>query len=67
VTGVQTCALPIFDEVRKRFQNDFAALDERFKVLNNPPRFPVSISGKLERLTAEVREEALGINVSDSD
>ncbi|MCH7738267.1 MAG: nicotinate phosphoribosyltransferase [Chloroflexi bacterium] len=55
------------EEVRNRFQEDFAALDERFKVLNNPPRFPVGISGKLERLTAEVREEVLGINVSDSD
>jgi nicotinate phosphoribosyltransferase len=55
------------DEVRKRFQEDFASLDERFKVLNNPPRFPVAISGKLERLTADVREEALGVNVSDSD
>ena len=57
----------ILDEVRSRFQEDFTSLDERFKVLNNPPRFPVSISGKLERLTAEVREEALGVNVSDSD
>ena len=55
------------DEVRQRFQDDFAALEERFKVLNNPPRFPVSVSGQLERLTAEVREEVLGINVSDSD
>ena len=65
--GRRTGPPTTLDEVRKRFQNDFAALDERFKVLNNPPRFPVSISGKLERLTAEVREEALGINVSDSD
>jgi hypothetical protein len=50
-----------------RFQEDFSDLDERFKVLKNPPRFPVSVSGKLERLTAEVREKALGVNVSDSD
>ena len=55
------------EDVRKRFQDDFSALDERFKVLNNPPRFPVSISGKLERLTAKVREEALDVNVSDND
>ena len=55
------------DEVRNRLEEDFAALDDRFKVLNNPPRFPVSISGKLEKLSSQVREEALGVNVSDSD
>ena len=65
--GRATRPPPTLDEVRKRFQDDFAALDERFKVLNNPPRFPVSVSGKLERLTAEVREEVLGVNVSDND
>ena len=65
--GRRTGPSATLDEVRQRFQDDFAALDERFKVLNNPPRFPVSVSGQLERLTAEVREEVLGINVSDSD
>ena len=65
--GKRTAPPVTLDEVRERFQDDFASLDERFKVLNNPPRFPVAISGKLERLTAEVREEALGVNVSDSD
>ncbi|MBC8279791.1 MAG: nicotinate phosphoribosyltransferase [Chloroflexi bacterium] len=55
------------EEVRLRFQGDFAALDDRFKVLNNPPRFPVGISGKLERLTSEVREGLLDVNVSDAD
>ncbi len=65
--GQRTGPAPTLDEIRSRFQEDFAALDERFKVLNNPPRYPVSISGRLQRLTAEVREEALGVNVSDSD
>ena len=65
--GRRTGPSATLDEVRQRFQDDFAALDERFKVLNNPPRFPISVSGQLERLTAEVREEVLGINVSDSD
>ena len=55
------------EEIRVRFQEDFAALDDRFKVLKNPPRFPVGLSGKLEQLASQVREEALGINVSDSD
>ena len=65
--GRRTGPQVTLEEVRKRFQDDFAALDGRFKVLNNPPRFPVAISGKLERLTSEVREKVLGINVSDSD
>jgi len=65
--GKRTGQLATLEEVRTRFQDDFSSLDGRFKVLNNPPRFPVSISGKLERLTSEVREEALGVNVSDSD
>ena len=65
--GKRTGQPVTLEEVRKTFQEDFSSLDGRFKVLNNPPRFPVSISGKLERLTSEVREEALGVNVSDSD
>ena len=65
--GKRTGQPVTLEEVRKKFQEDFSSLDGRFKVLNNPPRFPVSISGKLERLTSEVREEALGVNVSDSD
>ncbi|MCI0847926.1 MAG: nicotinate phosphoribosyltransferase [Chloroflexi bacterium] len=65
--GRRTGPQVTLEEVRKRFQDDFAALDGRFKVLNNPPRFPVAISGKLERLTSEVREKVLSINVSDSD
>ena len=65
--GRRTGPQVTLEEVRKRFQDDFAALDGRFKVLNNPPRFPVAISGKLERLTSEVREKVMGINVSNSD
>ena len=65
--GHRTRPATNLEEVRTRFQDDFAALDDRFKVLNNPPRYPVSVSGRLERLSAEVREEALGVNVSDSD
>jgi hypothetical protein len=65
--GIRTKPAATLEEIRARFQEDFAALDDRFKVLKNPPRFPVGLSGKLERLTSQVREEALGINVSDSD
>ena len=65
--GQRTGPATTLEEVRTRFQEDFAALDDRFKALNNPPRYPVSISGRLERLTSEVREEVLAVNVSDSD
>ena len=65
--GERTGPPATLDEARSRFENDFASLDDRFKVLKNPPRFPVSISGKLEKLSSQVREEALGVNVSDSE
>jgi nicotinate phosphoribosyltransferase len=65
--GERTGPTATLDEVRSRFQEDFASLDNRFKVLNNPPRFPVSVSGKLERLSSQIKEEALTVNVSDSD
>jgi len=65
--GQRTSSPASLEEIRTRFQEDFAALDDRFKALKNPPRFPVGLSGKLERLTSEVREEVLGANVSDSD
>ena len=55
------------EEARARFEEDFSLLDDKFKALNNPPRYPVSISGNLERLSSRVREEALGTNVSSSD
>ena len=55
------------EEARARFEEDFSLLDDKFKALNNPPRYPVSISGNLERLSSKVREEALGTNVSSSD
>ena len=64
--GRRTGPTATLDEIRTRFQQDFAALDGRFKALNNPPRYPVAISGRLERLTSEVREAVLGANLSDS-
>ena len=51
-------------EIRERFSAEFAALDARFKGLHRPPQFPVSISPRLQRMTAEVREEAVLTNVS---
>jgi len=65
--GTRIAPHATLDEARSRFKNDFSLLDDRFKVLNNPPRFPVSISGKLEKLTSQVKEEILGVNISDSE
>lgn len=65
--GERTGPSPTLEEIKQRFQEDFSALDDSFKALNNPPRYPVAISGRLERLTSEVREAAMGVNVSDTD
>ena len=62
-SGVRTGPAPPLEQARERFQEDFAALDSRFKSLSNPPRYPVTVSNKLRRLTAQVKEEALGANV----
>ena len=51
-------------ELRDRFREEFALLSSRFKNLHRPPSFPVSISPRLQRMTAEVREEAVLTNVS---
>ena len=67
IDGERRGAPPTLEEARARFKEDFSLLDNRFKALNNPPRYPVSISGNLERLSSRVREEALGTNVSSSD
>ena len=51
-------------EFRDRFRDEFALLPPRFKNLHRPPQFPVSISSRLQRMTAEVREDAVLTNVS---
>ncbi len=51
-------------ELRSRFEEEFRALESRFKALHNPPHYPVSVSSRLQRLTATVREEAVLANVS---
>jgi len=67
IDGERRGAPATLEEARARFEEDFSLLDDKFKALNNPPRYPVSISGNLERLSLKVREEALGTNVSSSD
>ena len=62
--GVRTGPSAPLAELRDRFRDEFASLDSRFKDLRRPPHFPVSISPRLQRMTAEVREEAVLTNVS---
>ena len=64
VDGERTEGPATAGELRDRFREEFAALPERFKVLRRPPRFPVSVSSRLQRLTAETREAAELANVS---
>ena len=56
---------PSLEDARRRFQQDFQDLDPRFKGLRRPPRFPVSVSSQLQRLTARVQEEAVTTNVAE--
>lgn len=64
VGGVRTAPSSSASELRDRFRGEFASLAPRFKNLHRPPQFPVSISPRLQRMTAEVREEAVLTNVS---
>ena len=57
--GRRVAASPTLDEIRDRFNQDWPSLDSRFKALVGPPRFPVQVSPKLQRLTAEVREKLI--------
>ena len=62
--GVRNAASPPLSVLRDRLRDEFASLDTRYKKLLRPPQFPVSVSPKLQRMTAEVREEAVLTNVS---
>ncbi|HIM36690.1 MAG TPA: nicotinate phosphoribosyltransferase, partial [Dehalococcoidia bacterium] len=46
---------PTLTETRERFESDFAKLDEKHKALVEPPKYQVSSSDELTRLTAQVR------------
>lgn len=62
--GVRTSRPPSLGELRDCLREEFASLPDRFKSLRRPPQFPVSISPRLQRMTAEAREEAVLTNVS---
>ena len=62
--GERTAGSPSLAELRESFRSEFAHLDSRYKDLRQPPHFPVSVSPTLQRMTAEVKEEAVLTNVS---
>ncbi len=41
---------PSLEEIRERFRKNFAALDEKYKALENPPVYPVKVSARLNAL-----------------
>ena len=48
--GEPTSDPPPLSEVRGRFRDEFAALDDRYKRLSRPVRYPVRLSRRLQRL-----------------
>ena len=51
---------PSLEEMRQRFVEDFQRLDGHFKVLQNPPHYPVAYSSRLKKLAAEVQDAIKG-------
>lgn len=49
--------LPSLGEVRSRFEEDFASLEDKFKSLTDPPPYPVGLSPSLKRLYHEAERE----------
>ena len=47
---------PQLDDIRSRLAQDLARLDGHYQRLYNPPRYPVNLSARLERLAAQVQE-----------
>ena len=50
--------LPSLHEMRDRFQEDFTALDDRFKALKKASKYPVRLSLRLRRLQRTMEREA---------
>lgn len=53
--GEKTRPAPSLAQMRRRLEQDLARLDDHFKRLHNPPRYPVSFSPALTRLTGQVQ------------
>jgi nicotinate phosphoribosyltransferase len=50
--------LPSLHEIRERFQQDFSALDDRFKSLKKARKYPVRLSNRLRKLQKALEREA---------
>ena len=59
VQGLRTGPKPTLGEIRELFCQEFLNLPDRFKVLENPPHYPVAVSSQLKELTSEVQAEVL--------
>ena len=57
--GRRTGPEPALQELRNRFRQEFSSLDDRFKMLVDPPQYPMAISARLDRLAIQVREEII--------
>lgn len=63
--GARTDEPAPLTHLQTRFREELASLDSRFKDLSRPSLFPVTISSRLQRLTAEVQEEAVLTNLTE--
>ena len=57
--GRRTESIPPLQDIRELFCQEFLNLPERFKALESPPHYPVTVSPDLKELTSQVREEIL--------
>ena len=64
--GRKTRPAQSLPEMRERFVQDFDRLDTHFKQITNPPRYPVTLSPALQRLTNETQSRLLeGVSGGD--
>lgn len=57
--GRRTRPAPGLSEIRERFNRDFGQLPEHYRRLRRPPRYPVTFSPALQRLTNRVQGNLL--------
>jgi nicotinate phosphoribosyltransferase len=50
-------AYPTLKEIRERFAAEFSRLDESFKAIRNPARYPVELSPRLKQLHEEISRQ----------
>ena len=58
-SGRRVRPAPSLTEIRERFNRDFQQLDDHYKRIYNPPRYPVTFSARLQRQTNRVQAQLL--------